>query len=55
MQEQLQLRKHLSGFSDDKNVEFIKSRDSIQVSASVQDINEMIENLNNNYSNNLAQ
>lgn len=51
------MRNQLSGFSDkEKNIELIKSRDSIHIShisSSVQDINEMIENLNNNYSNHM--
>ena len=44
-------RKRNSCFTNEKNnIEILKSRDSIQMSASVQDINEMIDSLNQKYS-----
>lgn len=43
-------KKRHSCFTNEKNLELIKSRDSIQMSASVQDINEMIDSLNQKYS-----
>ena len=42
----MQMRKRASCFTNDKNGEILKSRESIQMSSSVRDINEMIDSLN---------
>lgn len=52
--EQTALRRRKSGLSNGQGSDHLKSRDSIPISASVQDINEMIDSLNNNYSQKLA-